>query len=116
MKGYNALRALVLGSALSFGNALAPILKLPSPTVTVTVHRGKGKGRHAPAKWRRTVTVSANRPRPTSPEGRTRVEAAELKRARRALTADRNAYRSWCANPCLSGSDRHNPTFVNRSE
>lgn len=45
-----------------------------------------------------------------------RIEAAELKRAIRALTADRNAYRSWCGNPCLSCSDHHNPTFVNRSE
>ena len=59
---------------------------------------------------------SRNRPSPTSPEGRARIEAAEQKRAVRELIADRNAYRSWCGNPCLSGSDRHNPTFVNRSE
>lgn len=74
------------------------------------------KTHRAMPRFSSTVTVSRNRPSPTSPEGRARIEAAELKRARRALIADRNAYRSWCGNPCLAGSDRHNPTFVNRSE
>ena len=45
-----------------------------------------------------------------------RIEAAQAKRARRALTADRNAWRSFTGNPCLTCSDRHNPTHVNRSE
>lgn len=54
--------------------------------------------------------------RRTTADSMARIEAAEQKRAVRALIADRNAYRSWCGNPCLSGSNRHNPTFVNRSE
>lgn len=102
---------------MALGGALAPrLLAMPGPEVTATRHRGKGKGGRSPKPWRPTVTVSRNRPSPTSPEGRARIEAAEQKRAVRALIADRNAYRSWCGNPCLSGSDRHNPTFVNRSE
>lgn len=45
-----------------------------------------------------------------------RIEAARLKRATRALKADRDAYRSWCGNPCQDCSDRKNPTYVNRPE
>lgn len=117
MKGLNSLRAMMLGGALAIGGALAPSrLGLPAPGIELIRSRGKGKGGRQAKPWRPTVTVSRNRPSPTSPAGRARIEAARVKRAIRAMTADRNAYRSWCGNPCLSGSDRHNPTHVNRSE
>lgn len=133
MKGLSAIRALMLGSAIGLGQALAPSKLVLPPVVASTRPRGKGKNATAPVGamrravrlgqqlldsgfWGRANTISSRRPSPASPEGMRRIEAARLKRATRALKADRDVYRSWCGNPCQDCSDRKNPTYVNRPE
>lgn len=132
MKGLGFLRALAVGASLTIGGVLAPSKLAMPPRAAIELRRGKGKG-SAPALrmyraaqrvskrivdsgfWRLTDTVSRNRK--GTPEQQTaRIAAAEDKRARRALVADRNAWRCYVGNPCLDCSNRHNPTFVNRSE
>lgn len=132
MKGIGFLRSLALGVACTVGGALAPSRLPMPPRAAVELKRGKSKG-SAPALrlyraarrvgerivdsgfWRLTDTVSRNR-KGTAEQQAARLVAADAKRARRALVAGHNAWRCYVGNPCLDCSNRHNPTYVNRSE
>lgn len=114
----SAMRALVLGSALGLGSALAPTLRslqaMPQ-MVTGSRNRGKGKGSGTLRKWVRARTLSSKRRDLSDPVQAALFQAAEAKRERRALKRDTDSSRSYIHNNAHCSDARFDPLFINRS-
>lgn len=105
----SALKALVLGTAIGFGQALAPReLRVPN----IQRHQPGNKNRNSkPAKARPSAsrTVSRHKRDPESPV----LAAAIAKRERRAAKLLDDANRSYHENRAHT-SERLNPFYINR--
>jgi len=116
MYGYQSLRALVLGSALAFGNAMAPILRSAEGPTPIQIGGGKGRGSKTKSRsfwYRRVHTTSRQTRNPEDPVQAARIAAAMVKRERRRRKL--NTDTSYYSNPAHRFNERLNPFYINRS-